>query len=35
MDSDRHGLRNAAQLLWSEHLRAREALMQLYPDIAA
>jgi HPt (histidine-containing phosphotransfer) domain-containing protein len=32
---DRHGLRNAAQGLWSEHLRAKRALAHLYPDVAA
>jgi signal transduction histidine kinase/HPt (histidine-containing phosphotransfer) domain-containing protein len=32
---DRHGLRNAAQGLWTEHLRARRALRHLYPDLAA
>jgi HPt (histidine-containing phosphotransfer) domain-containing protein len=30
----RHRLRNAAQLVVGEHVRARQALVQLYPDIA-
>jgi signal transduction histidine kinase/HPt (histidine-containing phosphotransfer) domain-containing protein len=32
---DRHDARNAAQMLWSEHLRAKQALAHLYPDVAA
>jgi signal transduction histidine kinase/HPt (histidine-containing phosphotransfer) domain-containing protein len=32
---NRHTLRNAAQIMWSEHVRARRALVHLYPDIAA
>ncbi|MBN9588902.1 MAG: hypothetical protein BGN85_14225 [Alphaproteobacteria bacterium 64-11] len=31
---DRHALRNAAQLVIGEHMRARQALIQLYPDVA-
>ena len=31
---DRHGLRNAAQMVVGEHLRARKALTNLYPDVA-
>lgn len=31
---DRHELRNAAQLVLAEHLRSRQALIQLYPDVA-
>jgi signal transduction histidine kinase/HPt (histidine-containing phosphotransfer) domain-containing protein len=31
---DRHELRNAAQMVVGEHLRARKALVNLYPDIA-
>jgi signal transduction histidine kinase/HPt (histidine-containing phosphotransfer) domain-containing protein len=30
----RHKLRNAAQMVVGEHVRARQALAQLYPDIA-
>lgn len=30
----RHRLRNAAQMVVGEHVRARQALAQLYPDIA-
>jgi len=30
----RHDLRNAAQLVVGEHLRAKQALMHLYPDVA-
>jgi HPt (histidine-containing phosphotransfer) domain-containing protein len=30
----RHDLRNAAQLVVGEHLRAKEALTHLYPDVA-
>lgn len=30
----RHRLRNAAQIVVGEHVRARQALAQLYPDIA-
>lgn len=30
----RHRLRNAAQMVVGEHVRARQALTQLYPDIA-
>jgi hypothetical protein len=30
----RHRLRNAAQMVVGEHIRARQALAQLYPDIA-
>ncbi len=29
-----HGLRNAAQLLVGEHVRARQALVHLYPEVA-
>ena len=32
--SDRHELRNAAQLVVGEHLRARKALISLYPEVA-
>ena len=32
--ADRHALRNAAQLVVSEHVRARQALIHLYPDVA-
>jgi nitrogen-specific signal transduction histidine kinase/HPt (histidine-containing phosphotransfer) domain-containing protein len=31
---NRHELRNAAQLVVGEHVRAREALIHLYPDVA-
>ena len=31
---DRHTLRNAAQLVVAEHVRARQALTHLYPDVA-
>ncbi len=31
---DRHALRNAAQLVIGEHMRARQALVQLYPEVA-
>jgi len=31
---DGHELRNAAQLVLAEHLRSRQALMHLYPDVA-
>jgi hypothetical protein len=31
---NRHELRNAAQLLVGEHLRAKQALAHLYPDVA-
>lgn len=31
---DRHELRNAAQMIVGEHLRARRALVHLYPDVA-
>jgi HPt (histidine-containing phosphotransfer) domain-containing protein len=31
---DRHELRNAAQLIVGEHVRARNALVHLYPDVA-
>jgi signal transduction histidine kinase/HPt (histidine-containing phosphotransfer) domain-containing protein len=31
---DRHALRNAAQLVIGEHMRARQALVQLYPGVA-
>jgi signal transduction histidine kinase/HPt (histidine-containing phosphotransfer) domain-containing protein len=31
---DRHELRNAAQLVVGEHVRARQALIHLYPDVA-
>ncbi len=31
---NRHELRNAAQLVVGEHVRARHALAQLYPEIA-
>jgi HPt (histidine-containing phosphotransfer) domain-containing protein len=30
----RHDLRNAAQLVVGEHIRARQALIHLYPDVA-
>jgi signal transduction histidine kinase/HPt (histidine-containing phosphotransfer) domain-containing protein len=30
----RHELRNAAQMVVGEHIRARQALTQLYPDVA-
>jgi HPt (histidine-containing phosphotransfer) domain-containing protein len=30
----RHALRNAAQMVVGEHVRARQALIQLYPDVA-
>ena len=32
--SDKHELRNAAQMVVSEHLRARDALVNLYPEVA-
>jgi signal transduction histidine kinase/HPt (histidine-containing phosphotransfer) domain-containing protein len=32
--ADRHDLRNAAQMVVGEHMRARAALIQLYPDVA-
>jgi len=32
---DRHDLRNAAQTIVGEHVRARAALINLYPDLAA
>jgi signal transduction histidine kinase/HPt (histidine-containing phosphotransfer) domain-containing protein len=31
---DRHELRNAAQIVVGEHVRARQALIHLYPDVA-
>jgi HPt (histidine-containing phosphotransfer) domain-containing protein len=31
---NRHALRNAAQAVVGEHVRARAALIQLYPDVA-
>jgi len=31
---DRHALRNAAQMVMGEHLRAKQALTHLYPDVA-
>jgi len=31
---DRRGLRNAAQIVLTEHARARQALLHLYPDVA-
>jgi signal transduction histidine kinase/HPt (histidine-containing phosphotransfer) domain-containing protein len=31
---DRHALRNAAQLVIGEHMRARQALVHLYPEVA-
>jgi signal transduction histidine kinase/HPt (histidine-containing phosphotransfer) domain-containing protein len=31
---DRHELRNAAQMIMSEHQRTRRALVHLYPDVA-
>ena len=31
---DRHNLRNAAQLVLGEHIRARQALSRLYPEAA-
>jgi HPt (histidine-containing phosphotransfer) domain-containing protein len=31
---DRHELRNAAQMVVGEHIRARRALTNLYPDVA-
>jgi HPt (histidine-containing phosphotransfer) domain-containing protein len=31
---NRHQLRNAAQLVVGEHIRARQALIHLYPDVA-
>jgi signal transduction histidine kinase/HPt (histidine-containing phosphotransfer) domain-containing protein len=31
---NRHDLRNAAQMVVGEHLRVRQALIQLYPDVA-
>ena len=31
---NRHELRNAAQLVVGEHVRARQALIHLYPDVA-
>ena len=31
---NRHALRNAAQVVIGEHIRARAALIQLYPDVA-
>ena len=31
---NRHDLRNAAQLVMGEHLRAKQALSHLYPDVA-
>jgi signal transduction histidine kinase/HPt (histidine-containing phosphotransfer) domain-containing protein len=33
-NGDRHELRNAAQLVVGEHVRARQALIHLYPDVA-
>jgi len=33
-NQDRHELNNAAQLVVGEHVRARQALIQLYPDVA-
>lgn len=32
--SDRHELRNAAQTVVGEHIRAKQALIHLYPDVA-
>ena len=32
---DSHALRNAAQMVVGEHMRARKALGSLYPDLAA
>ncbi len=31
---NRHALRNAAQMVVGEHMRARQALVHLYPDVA-
>ena len=31
---DRHALRNAAQIIVGEHIRTRQALAHLYPDLA-
>ena len=31
---NRHDLRNAAQVVVGEHVRARQALIHLYPDVA-
>ena len=31
---NRHDLRNAAQMVVGEHVRARQALIHLYPDVA-
>jgi HPt (histidine-containing phosphotransfer) domain-containing protein len=31
---NRHELRNAAQIVVGEHVRARQALIHLYPDVA-
>ena len=31
---DRHELRNAAQIVVGEHVRARKALVHLYPEVA-
>jgi HPt (histidine-containing phosphotransfer) domain-containing protein len=31
---DRHDLRNAAQMVVGEHVRARNALVHLYPEVA-
>jgi hypothetical protein len=30
---DAHALRNAAQMVVGEHVRARKALVNLYPDL--
>jgi HPt (histidine-containing phosphotransfer) domain-containing protein len=32
--TNRHDLRNAAQIVVGEHIRARQALIHLYPDVA-
>ena len=32
--ASRHDLRNAAQMVVGEHIRARQALIHLYPDVA-
>ena len=31
---DRHELRNAAQIVVGQHIRARQALSRLYPEVA-
>jgi signal transduction histidine kinase/HPt (histidine-containing phosphotransfer) domain-containing protein len=34
MGANRHDLRNGAQMVVGEHIRARQALVHLYPDVA-